>query len=558
MKTIKKLITLVLILAIIASTGVLALASEIGVNINGTSVSFDQPPIVKDGRLLLPLRAIFEAIGAKVDWDTPTQTVTATKDDVVVILQIGSYVFYRNGSQIALDTPAQIVDGRTLVPLQVINESFDVEVDLVFSAHLPTVGLATASAGEFSSDFLDIATYLLANMTDVFNEDNGALWGTHLNAPFMIADAATREIITNMPDNYGNLVRQGDVYVGVLPDGIFIGNTIMQINNQIWGMMTRQLVEGHIDDTEFIVRTMIHELFHAWQPTLFAGTQGHGDTNHMDNLDARISTMLELNALLTALDSEGDDRIAAIHDALSIRAERRQDNHRGALGENAMEINEGTAVYTEIRLTLNDMTDIIDWISEYIDRLIKGQSLRGVGYISGVLYGLLLDELGTDWKNGLSWDADLGVLLQEAAGIAELTPFDKLDLTPYGYAEIAAFELAWVENNARLMHEAWELFNGPVLYLPAGTLGFGRNNMLHMDFGIVYYGAITAIGAFGRLDVTEGFLHLSQSAFYFYEVLAQDIEIYGNRITGPNWVLTLNDGFELREVDGGHFSISEQ
>ena len=79
----------------------------------------------------------------------------------------------------------------------------------------------------------------------------------------------------------------------------------------------------------------------------------------MDELNARISVMLEMNALLAALGATGDDRLLAVHDALSIRAERRRDNPGIATGENAFEINEGTAVYTDTRMTLRDMADII-------------------------------------------------------------------------------------------------------------------------------------------------------------------------------------------------------
>jgi len=103
-------------------------AGEISVLINGTATVFDQPPIIQDGRTLVPLRAIFEAMGAEVDWDQATQTITATRDDVTISLRIGSNILVRNSVDIELDIPAQIVGGRTLVPVRAIAESFGSDV----------------------------------------------------------------------------------------------------------------------------------------------------------------------------------------------------------------------------------------------------------------------------------------------------------------------------------------------------------------------------------------------------------------------------------------------
>ena len=106
-----------------------ALASGISVVIDGVPVTFDQPPIIEDGRTLVPLRAIFEALGAVIDWEQSTQTVTAVKGDVTVIMQIGNNVYTRNGVQITLDVPPQLVGGRTMVPARASGESFGAHVD---------------------------------------------------------------------------------------------------------------------------------------------------------------------------------------------------------------------------------------------------------------------------------------------------------------------------------------------------------------------------------------------------------------------------------------------
>lgn len=103
--------------------------SEIKVYVKGKRVSFDQPPIIVEGRTLVPVRAVFEALGASVDWGEATRTVIAKKGDTVIMLGIGSNVMYKNGAAISLDVAADIVNGRTLVPIRAVSEAFDLTVD---------------------------------------------------------------------------------------------------------------------------------------------------------------------------------------------------------------------------------------------------------------------------------------------------------------------------------------------------------------------------------------------------------------------------------------------
>lgn len=105
--------------------------STISVKINGNYVQFDQPPVLENGRTLVPLRAIFEALGANVQWDGNTQTVTATKDGTKITLQIGSTRMYVNGNIKTLDVPAKLINSRTLVPVRAISEAFGCKVDWI-------------------------------------------------------------------------------------------------------------------------------------------------------------------------------------------------------------------------------------------------------------------------------------------------------------------------------------------------------------------------------------------------------------------------------------------
>ena len=96
----------------------------ISVIFNGTSLLFDVPPQIINDRTMVPLRAIFEEMGASVDYNNDTKTVTATKDGTVVKLTIGDTSPTVNGAVVALDQPGLIVDGRTLAPLRFVAEAF--------------------------------------------------------------------------------------------------------------------------------------------------------------------------------------------------------------------------------------------------------------------------------------------------------------------------------------------------------------------------------------------------------------------------------------------------
>jgi N-acetylmuramoyl-L-alanine amidase len=92
-------------------------------------LNFDVEPIIEEGRTLVPLRAIFEAIGANVQWEQSTQTVKAVKGSTEVILKIGSLQPAVNGKIWPLDVPAKIVRDRTLAPLRFVGEAFGGQVE---------------------------------------------------------------------------------------------------------------------------------------------------------------------------------------------------------------------------------------------------------------------------------------------------------------------------------------------------------------------------------------------------------------------------------------------
>lgn len=102
--------------------------SGIVVFVGDDEVKFDAPPVSRDGRVLVPLRAIFEAMDAKLTWNNKTQMVTAEKDGRTISLIVNqkeAKVKDANGEKtIKLDVPAKLENGRVYVPLRFIGEAF--------------------------------------------------------------------------------------------------------------------------------------------------------------------------------------------------------------------------------------------------------------------------------------------------------------------------------------------------------------------------------------------------------------------------------------------------
>ena len=121
----------------------------IRVTLNGETLTFDVPPQLIDNRTMVPLRKIFEAMGAVVDWNNDSQTVTATKGDESVIATINSKNVYINGETKTLDVPPMVIDDRTLVPVRFVAEAFGANVD--WNETTQTVVINTAWESDINS-----------------------------------------------------------------------------------------------------------------------------------------------------------------------------------------------------------------------------------------------------------------------------------------------------------------------------------------------------------------------------------------------------------------------
>jgi len=104
-------------------------AQDIGVTVDGRPVRFTgQQPIMVNNSVLVPLRGVFEDMGAQVLWNQERQQVTAIKDDKRIRLNIGEHMADIDGRSVRMNTPPVVRNGSTLVPLRFLSEALGAQV----------------------------------------------------------------------------------------------------------------------------------------------------------------------------------------------------------------------------------------------------------------------------------------------------------------------------------------------------------------------------------------------------------------------------------------------
>lgn len=125
-------------------------ASAISVTIDDVPLVMDVEPTVINGRTMVPMRSIFEALGAEIEWDNATKGITAYKDSKTISLYLNNATAYIDGSAFVLDAPAVSIDGRTMVPARFVAESLDCQVSWDNAAKCVSVYTDTEVPQEYS------------------------------------------------------------------------------------------------------------------------------------------------------------------------------------------------------------------------------------------------------------------------------------------------------------------------------------------------------------------------------------------------------------------------
>lgn len=124
----KRVISLLFLLFLLISVESVYAEEKTEIYINAKILETSEEPVIIDGRTLIPVRDIFESLGAKVEWDEKTKTVLMTGDNVEIKMKIGATKFWRNNIEMNLDVPPCIVNDRTMLPIRAVGESLSADV----------------------------------------------------------------------------------------------------------------------------------------------------------------------------------------------------------------------------------------------------------------------------------------------------------------------------------------------------------------------------------------------------------------------------------------------
>jgi hypothetical protein len=149
-------------------------ADNITVKLNGSALSFDVAPQIINDRTMVPMRKIFESLGASVDWNGDTRTITSSKGDTSIVMAIDNPVMTVNGTEVTLDSAPVIVDDRTLVPVRAIAESFGSTVDWDGSTKTVTIEDAAASEAAAATPIPTFEGYSFAPEVPNYGSFTGA------------------------------------------------------------------------------------------------------------------------------------------------------------------------------------------------------------------------------------------------------------------------------------------------------------------------------------------------------------------------------------------------
>lgn len=122
-----KILLLCTVLVILAPAS--ALASDIKVYLNGSELGVTVPPVIENGRTMVPMRTIFEELGYQIVWDGDKKVITARNDQNIILMQIQNKSAYIDGAETILDAPPMISNGYTLVPLRFVAEASGASVE---------------------------------------------------------------------------------------------------------------------------------------------------------------------------------------------------------------------------------------------------------------------------------------------------------------------------------------------------------------------------------------------------------------------------------------------
>ena len=357
------------------------------------------------------------------------------------------------------------------------------------------------------------------------DKDNGKLWGINLYSPVLGVDSL-RNVVSNVPD-------APETFPADMP----VANSTVVLDGKRWTTVLWP-VSGDIKHQSVL---LVHEMFHYRQPELGLLPGINPNNAHLSNRDARTLLKMEWNALKHAVACKGEHKRTALADALGFRAMRRQLYPQFTADECSLEILEGLAEYTGRRIAFPSDREYIKELSS-LDYLYESDNLtRSFAYLSGPLYGLVLDQSGRPWRTEVNAGSDLGSFVQEIYGIELPEDLEQAVGTAkakYGFESIDAVEESFKRKLEERNEELRRLFAPDnVISLGCANLSiqFPPDGMIQMEDGsmVIYGGEAYCDWGYVKgypLRITSDWRHLELPRL-------DTLSVQGDTIITSGWTL---------------------
>lgn len=414
---------------------------------------------------------------------------------------------------------------------------------------LSVLAFGTSAVAQSSSGIdTRLAAQYFKQLKQTSDREGGRTWGVPLYGPLLFVDPRSGNVVANQADRENKLVARDGVFVGTLPRELNPANTAIHWAGVHWTMVLWPVSEFR----QSRERLLLHECFHRLQEKL--GLPARDAVNsHLDTLNGRIWIQMEWRALERALRTAGAARKAAIADALLFRAYRRSLFPESANNENALEMNEGLAEYTGVKLSSSDVQETAVRANLILRQARNNPTFaRSFAYVSGPAYGALLDLSGRPWRVGLKPAADLGVLLQQryAVRFRVSEAAARAAVSRSEGEEIIALETQQDQRRQQQIAEARKKFwDGPVLILPLSEdvrYSFDPNNVIGIDASNTVYPTMRLVDAWGVLTVSDGaLLERAVTGEIVRARVPAPADLSARPLKGEGWSLELANGWEL-------------
>lgn len=404
------------------------------------------------------------------------------------------------------------------------------------------------SCSQSNSNSMEKAAPCFENLKKVSDADKGKLWGKTLYGPTMFVDVQTRNLVANQQNKENSFEQKGDLFFGQLPEDIIIANTSISYCGEDWTCVIWDGSRDLLTSTQLL----IHESLHRIQDEI--GLPSCGSSNqHLDETEGELLLKLELGILKDLLQNDSKDLTEGLCDAMTVRKYRQTMFPNG--NENQFECHEGMAEYTAFKLLPLDNDNEAIRKGLVAAAITKGMDGSGFGnsfaYLTGPAYGLLIDEMIPDWRNGIRSGKTIPDVISTEVAIPDTVENAEIERISarYNLTEYLNKERSRLEARDKEDAELRDRFSeSKWLVIPNDNINFGFNpseRLVAYDTIGVICNTMQLRGSFGTLEVGNGIMrtHNWSSFIIPYSEDHCDAKI------------SLNPGYAIEPVDEKSFTI---